>query len=227
MATRKEITEFDGLCDRLSRNDPETKVVDVNVLIRGCCPRLGDALAHNTNVTQVSFYIPTLLSLDDMSMENAASFHNYLRSNQFLRSVEMTISEAMDSQFVKPTHPFDEDLAIEVFRAIAENPNIQKFRKDVYVWFPPLAWTHLIAGTTSISEMDLGLGLGFPVYDGHGFPVQAFASNQSLVDLEVHGVYDILDPLLFQLHSHPTLRKLTVTFCAITASYLPRMDWRT
>jgi hypothetical protein len=54
MATRKEITEFDGLCDRLSRNDPETKVVDVNVLIRGCCPRLGDALAHNTNVTQVS-----------------------------------------------------------------------------------------------------------------------------------------------------------------------------
>jgi hypothetical protein len=123
--------------------------------------------------------------------------------------------------------PFDEDLAIEVFRAIAENPNIQKFRKDVYVWFPPLAWTYLIAGTTSILEMDLGLGLGFPVYDGHGFPVQAFASNQSLVDLEVHGVYDILDPLLFQLHSHPTLRKLTVTFCAITASYLPRMDWRT
>jgi hypothetical protein len=59
MAPQKKATasDFDRLFSRLTHNDSRTKVVDVKSLVYGCCPRLGDALAHNTKVTQAALSV--------------------------------------------------------------------------------------------------------------------------------------------------------------------------
>jgi hypothetical protein len=137
-------------------------------------------------------------------MEKAASFLDFLRSSQFLRTVVVTTSKEMDEKWLRPTHSLEDDLSREIFRAIAENPNIQTFTNNCYsVGFPPPAWTNLIAGTASISEMSL-----YPAKKY--FPAEAFASNRSLVQLSITGYYDMLESVFFHLSFHPTLRKLTV-----------------